>query len=140
MGHPVHIMLIHFPVAFFPMSLVLDILSIIYSGNSLSLFSFYSSSAGVITGIFAMLFGAIDLINIPSKEKYFNTALLHGGLNFLWIAVFAIIDGINFKNYPEIFIPNKIQVIVEFVIVSGMIYSNFLGGELVLKYGLGRKE
>lgn len=140
MGHPVHIMLVHFPIAFFPMSAVLDLLSAIYSNSALSLFSFYSSSAGAILGTFAMIFGAIDLIKIQPKEKHFNAALIHGGLNFLWVIIFGAIAGINFKNYPEINIAGNAQVIIEFLSVAGMIYSNFLGGELVLKYGMGKKE
>ncbi len=140
MGHPVHIMLVHFPVAFFPMSAVLDLLSIIYSNSALSLFSFYSSSAGVILGTLAVIFGTIDLIKIPSKEKHFNIALIHGGLNFLWVIIFAAIAGINLKYYPEINIAGRTQTIIEFLSVAGMIYSNFLGGELVLKFGMGKKE
>ncbi len=140
MGHPVHVMLVHFPIAFFPMSAVLDLLSVIYSNSALSLFSFYSALAGVILGTAAMIFGIIDLIKIPPKEKHFNIALLHGGLNFLWVIIFAAIVLMNFKNYPEINIAGNFQVAIELLAAAGMIYSNFLGGELVLKYGMGKKE
>ena len=68
MGHPVHIMLVHFPVAFFPMSAVLDLLSIIYSNSALSLFSFYSSAAGVIFGIIAIILGIMFFFNIIKSK------------------------------------------------------------------------
>lgn len=139
MGHPVHVMLVHFPVAFYPMSTVFDLLALVFSDRTLSLFSFYSASAGSLLGFIAMILGAIDLIKIPPKEKCFNIALLHGGLNFIWISIFTVIAGMNFKYYPAINIANTVQVIVEFLCLIGMIYSNFLGDELILKYGLGKK-
>lgn len=136
-GHPVHIMLIHFPSAFLPMSTLLDFLSYTNNENTLALFGFYSGMAGSATGIIAALFGAGDLIKISPEKKEFKIALLHGGLNILWISIFSVLVGIQINYYPLIPLPSLSIILIKFIIITGMFFSNFLGGELLLKYGIG---
>ncbi len=138
--HPIHLMLVHFPAALFPMALMLDICSSYFNDKNLSLFSFYTISAGTILGWAAIIFGAIDLLKIPSDKKVFKTALLHGGLNLLWLFTFTILAGIEIQSYPDINFPSAAKIAAEAFAVAGMLYSNFLGGELVLKYDIGKES
>ncbi len=138
-GHPIHMMLIHFPTAFLPLSALLDIFSIICESTYLAELAFYSLVLGTASGFFAAGFGAIDLIKIKNNQAILKTALLHGGLNVLWLMIFSVIAGIQLKQFPEINILNFWIIILKALIVVGLLYSNFLGGELVLRYGMGRK-
>lgn len=139
-GHPIHLMLIHFPIAFLPLSALLDIFSSIYSSTYLAELAFYSLILGTTSGIFAAGFGAVDLIRIKNDQAMLKTALLHGGLNVLWLMIFSVLAGIQLKQFPEINILNFWVIILKALIVAGLFYSNFLGGELVLRYGVGRKN
>ncbi len=139
-GHPIHMMLIHFPIAFLPLSALLDIFSIIYDSNYLAELAFYSLVLGTTLGIFAAGFGAIDLIKIKNDQAILKTALLHGGLNVLWLMIFGVVAGIQLKQFPEIKILNFWVIILKALIMVGLFYSNFLGGELVLRYGVGQKN
>src|SRR5690606_2491273 len=103
------------------------------------LFSFYCAAAGVILGGASIIFGIIDLLKIPAGTVIFNTALIHGGLGFLWVIVFSIFAGVDIKDYPLIY-HSIINILVKVIAVSGLIYSNYLGGELVLKYNQGKKN
>lgn len=140
LGHPIHIMLVHFPIAFFPLSAVLDLFSTLNNDANMALFGFYTGSAGVVLGWLALVFGTMDLLKISSKEKAFSVALIHGGLNLLWIIIFTIIVGIQLKAYPEINIPGYNIIIVKFIAVCGILFSNFLGGELLIKYHVVKIE
>ena len=139
-GHPIHIMLIHFPIAFLTLSALLDIFSIIYKNTHLAELAFYSLILGTTSAIFAAGFGAMDLIKIKNDQAILRKALLHGGLNVLWLMIFSVIAGIQLKQFPEINILNNWVIILKTLIVVGLFYTNFLGGELVLHYGVGRKN
>ncbi|MBK9097450.1 MAG: DUF2231 domain-containing protein [bacterium] len=102
--------------------------------------AFYSLVLGTTSGFFAAGFGAIDLIKIKNEQTILKIALLHGGLNVLWLMIFSVIAGIQLKQFPEINILNNWVIILKTLIVVGLFYTNFLGGELVLHYGVGRKN
>jgi uncharacterized membrane protein len=138
-GHPVHMMLVHFPAALFPFSAAVSLAALIYSSSELALFNFYIICTGTIMGWLALVFGLIELMQILDQKRTLRTVLMHGGLNTLWLCIFTIIAGVQLKYYPEVPVPAVIQVIIEFIVVTVMIYSNYLGGELVLKYGIGKK-
>jgi uncharacterized membrane protein len=139
-GHPVHIMLVHFPIALFPMGAVLDAASLYFKDPNLSIFSFYSIAAGAVTGWTALIFGAMDLLKISPENKAFSIGLLHGGLNLLWLFIFSISAGIEFSVYPNINLPSTGKLIAEFFAAAGMFYPNYLGGVLLLKYDVGKEK
>ena len=139
-GHPIHMMLVHFPAALFPISAAFSIISYLLNDKIISLLNFYIICTGTGLGWLALIFGVIDLIKIQEMKAPFKVALIHGGLNTLWLSVFSVIVGIQFKFYPQIPVPSLIVVLLEIVVASTMIYSNYLGGELVLSYGVGKKE
>jgi len=139
-GHPAHIMLVHFPIALFPMGAFFDAASFYFNNTNLSLFSFYSITAGAAAGWTALIFGLIDLLKISPENKAFNTALLHGGLNFLWLTVFTIFAGLGLSTYPYIKVPSIGKLAAELSAAAGMLYSNYLGGVLLLKYDIGKEK
>ncbi len=139
-GHPIHMMLIHFPSAFLPMAAILDLISYIYKDSLLALFAFYSACSGIIIGGAALIFGVLDLFKLETQSKQFRIALVHGSLNCIWIFIFTVVAGIQIKFYPNIQAANLALTFIELFSVCGMLYSNFLGGELVLKYGIGKRE
>jgi len=138
-GHPVHMMLVHFPTAFFPMSVILDITSVYSRDDSLAVFSFYSLAAGAIMGWLALTFGAVELLKINPRSNLFVKAITHGGLNLIWMLIFSVISWNGLKDYPNINFPSTGEIIIKISALCGMLYSNFLGGELVLKYDVGKQ-
>lgn len=132
-------MLIHFPSALFPISLIADFAAVYLDDNIFFFFSFYAAASGAVLGFASIIFGVIDLLKIPTGTEIFNTALIHGGLGFLWVIVFSIFAGVDIKYYPEIH-HSTANIIVKTLAVGGLVYSNYLGGELVLKYNVGKKD
>jgi uncharacterized membrane protein len=130
-------MLVHFPSALFPLSFIADLTALLLGDKIFFTFSFYMMAAGVVFGSAALIFGIIDLLNIPSDTKPFKVALTHGGLNFIWFSTFAMLGGTKLQNYPnvEFSIP---EIFIKCVVVAGLIFTNYLGGELVLRFGIGK--
>ena len=92
---------------------------------------------GVISGIFAACFGAIDYARLPPKHKAWKKASIHAFLNVLWLIIFGTIFGINMMDYPHIQIVSIPQLIIITISVIGLLISNFLGGELVYHHHVG---
>lgn len=139
-GHPIHMMLVHFPAALFPVSAALSLLSYIQKDSIISLFNFYVICIGTVIGWVALIFGFNDLLKIQDNKKAFNTGIIHGSLNTLWLSVFSVLGGIQIKYYPLIPTPSLTVVIIEIIVVLSMLYSNHLGGRLVLRYGVGTER
>lgn len=136
-GHPLHSMLVHFPSALFPMSLIFDIISVVMQNQCLACAAFYCIGGGLLLGLAAACAGAIDYSHLPSTNPAWNKASLHALLNVLWIILFAIIFGLKSKSYPNIALASPIEIIISAIGVIGLIYSNYLGGDLVFRHQLG---
>jgi len=139
-GHPIHMMLVHFPAALIPISAAVSAVSYFRNDHILALFNFYLVCIGAASGWLAIIFGIIELIKIQDIKEPFKIALMHGGLNTLWVSVLSIIAGVQFKYFPGIHIPSSALVLTQAAVAVFMIYSNYLGGQLVLKYGIAKKE
>ena len=134
LGHPVHTMLIHFPAALFFFSALTDFISFYFKNSPYAFSSFISGIAGSTLGWIAAIFGIIDLLKIPPDSKAFNIGLIHGGLNLVWLSLFSVLIGLQLKFYPVIELPALSVLIIKIGIVTGMLVSNFLGGQLIYKY------
>lgn len=139
-GHPVHSMLVHFPSALFPMMLIFDILAISLNDHCLACAAFYNLAAGIFFAILAACFGAIDYSRLPATHPAWNKASLHALLNVTWVILFAIVFGLKAKHYPTIELATPVEIIISIIAVIGLIFSNYLGGDLVFKHRLGFDE
>lgn len=137
LGHPIHSMLVHFPSALFPTAWFFDIVSIITKHSLYSLIAFYMLGLGVIAGILAASFGAMDYMLLSPKHPGWKKASIHACLNIIWLIIFGTIFGVNMMDYPNIKIISLSQMIILSFSVLGLIFSNFLGGELVFRHRVG---
>lgn len=136
LDHPLHIMLIHFPLAFIPLCAALGLYSFIYKNNYFAELGFYSGATGTVTGILAAIYRALDLIKIKDN-KLLAKALLHGGLNIFSLLIFGVLIGLRFKYYPSIEPLNIWFLSFEIFAALIILFSGYLGGDLILKYGIG---
>jgi len=139
-GHPIHSMLVHFPSALFPVSLVFDVLALLLHDVSLASAAFYMLAAGLVGGFASVIFGAIDYYRLPASHAAWNKASLHGLLNIIWICLFTVVLGLRMKQYPFFQIASPAELIFSTIGVLGLIFSNFLGGDLIFKHKLGFHE
>lgn len=140
LGHPIHSMLIHFPSALFPTALVFDLLAVYFHDNLLAGTAFYMWAAGLVGGCGALIFGAIDYYRIPATHKAWGQASLHALLNIVWLCLFTVIVALRIKQYPNFQAVTLSILITTIIGVLGLIFSNYLGGELVFKHKIGIEE
>lgn len=137
-GHPVHIMLIHFPSALFPMDFIYSALGY-YTGNaSFTDAAFFAVFGGVILGGLAIITGAFDLLGIiENKPLVVKKALIHGGINTTVIIGYSVLAFRAYKEYPDLIQDNVSIFILKGCLVTFMIAGNYLGGSLILKDRVG---
>lgn len=133
-GHPVHPMLIPFPFGLLGMAVIFDIIAAISDWDSLARAAFYMVAAGILTGLLAAVFGAIDWAAIPSGTRAKRIGTLHGAGNVLIVAIFSVAwllrrdDPVN---------PGGTVLALEIVGLLGALVTGWLGGELVDRLGVG---
>ena len=138
LGHPVHMMLIHFPSALLPMDFVSSGLAFYCGDVNLAHTSFYCMIAGVVFGCLAIIAGTIDLIGIAEDQPTaLKKALIHGGINTSVIIGYSLLAFIALKHYPSILPDGLAVLVIKGSLIAFMIVGNFLGGSLILKDKVG---
>lgn len=137
LGHPVHVMLVHFPTALFLLSFAFDVWGMITGDPGLCRASLYSMCLGLLGGVAAAGFGVADYVKLTGRESVFRKASWHAGIQTCVLMVFGVMAGIRLQDYPEPAEPGLTQLIVTGVTVLAMLTGNYLGGDLVFRDGVG---
>ncbi len=140
LGHPMHMMLVHFPAALWPFGFVLDLLGAILRQPGLAAAGFYALAGGTVGGAAAAVFGAVDYFRMPSGHPGWTTASWHALLNSIWLMTFGTLAGIRAGQYPGFTYATPAELAISFAAVIGVLLSNHLGGRLVLRYSMGKEE
>jgi uncharacterized membrane protein len=135
-GHPIHPMLIPFPIALWVFSLVADIVYLWRGNIGWEWMASWTLLAGCIGAIAAAVFGLIDYFSIKDKEVT-KVANWHARFNVLALLLFAaswyLRRGVAFESDNS---KLTIPIILSVVGVIAVTISGWLGGELVFKYGV----
>ena len=134
MGHPIHPILIPFPIGLLTTSVIFDVVHLIAGGAKWAEISFWMIAVGVIGGLFAAVFGLIDWLGIPSGTRAKAVGLGHGLSNVLMVALFAV-SWLLRSGVPGD--PGVLPIVLSFVGVGLVSLGGFLGGELVFRMGVG---
>jgi uncharacterized membrane protein len=141
LGHPLHMMLIHFPTALLPMDVLFSFFAYYNKDSSFLLGAHYCLLAGVITGMAALLTGLIDLLLIKKDNKQaFATALIHGFINGTVILFYGIFAYRGWQQFPQLSMPALPGLVLKLVLLSILFVGNYLGGKLILQHRIGVKD
>ena len=75
--HPLHPMLVHLPVALWPLSLVSDILYMSTDDPFFARASFYLIGVGIVVALLAAATGAAELIDVPRRTLAMRIGRAH---------------------------------------------------------------
>src|SRR5688500_18211826 len=134
-GHPVHPMLVVFPLGLLATAVVFDILYLSTANPALPTVSFYMIAAGVIGGLLAAIFGFIDWLGLPSNSRARNLGAWHGIGNFVIVVMFAV-SWLLRRDNPN-FVPDVLALILSLAGVGLALFTWWIGGELVYRLGVG---
>ena len=133
-GHPVHPMLIVFPLGLLATAVIFDVIFLISGTRDWAVVSYYMIGAGVIGGLAAALFGWLDWFAIPRGTRAKNIGLWHGALNVIVVGLFLLSWLLRREN-PAL--PSTEAVVAGLLGVAIAAVSGWLGGELVDRLGVG---
>src|SRR5947209_12280509 len=133
-GHPIHPMLIVFPLGLLATSLIFDLIHGITGNGFFSEVAFWMITVGVIGGLLAAIFGLIDWLAIPIGTRAKTIGLWHGVGNVVIVLLFIVswLIRLNAQSNPNVF-----AYILSIVGVVLALFTGWLGGELVDRMGVG---
>lgn len=137
-GHPIHPMLIPFPLALWATSFVVDILFYFLRHPTLLVIAKFMIAAGCLGAIAAAIAGIIDWLAIKNGDAK-RAASWHARLNVAALVVFAISLFLRMGSYSGLV--GRRLTIPFLLSLAGVILisiSGWLGGELVFRYGVGQ--
>ncbi len=133
LGHNVHQMLIVFPLGLLATSMIFDLIYLRTGNTTWTTVSMYMIAAGIIGGLVAAVFGAIDWWNIPDATRAKRVGASHGIGNVIVVLLFA--GSLYLRNHYVI--PPTLAFVLSFAGVIVALVTGWLGGELVTRLGIG---
>ena len=133
-GHPVHPMLIVFPLGLLGTAVVFDLIRLATRNGYWSEIAFWLIAGGVVAGLIAAPFGAIDWLAIPSGTRASRIGFLHGLGNVIVLMLFAASWWLR-RDAPGV--PSTAALTVSFLGFGLSMTTSWLGGELVDRLGVG---
>src|SRR5829696_5774155 len=134
LGHPIHQMLIVFPLGLLAMAVIFDILAIGLGNGYWSEISYWMIAPGVITGLLAAPFGLIDWLAIPAGTRAKRIGAVHGAGNVVVVVMFAL-SWLMRAGAPGA--PGVLALALSFCAGGLALFTGWLGGELVDRLAVG---
>ena len=132
-GHPIHPMLITFPIGLLVFSLICDLIAL-RSANveTWTTVALYTMIGGFIGALAAAIPGTIDFLSL-TEPRVKKIALLHMALNLVAVTLYAVniwlrVNGVESRGTP---------LLLSVVAVGILSISGWLGAELVHKHDVG---
>jgi uncharacterized membrane protein len=135
--HPIHPMLIVFPIALFIAAFVFDLVYLSTRNPLWYRIAYYNILLGVISALLAAVAGFVDYFTLPMSDKARSTATTHMLLNLLVVVLFVINLIIRYDDAVLAGSRLTWMIILDVVAVALLSYAGWLGGELVYRHGLG---
>ena len=133
LGHPIHQMLVTIPVGLLLASVVFDLIAVMMELPAMAIVSFWMLTAGLVGGLVAAPFGLIDWLAIPVGTRARRIGALHGGGNFLVLALFGVSWA---QRSAEGALPSE-AVVLSVAAAAVAAVTAWLCGELVSRLGVG---
>jgi len=132
-SHPIHPILVAFPIAFFVGTFIFDILGVIYNNESLYGVAYYMQVCGIIGALLAAIPGAVDYFKtVPPNSSAKKRATKHALLNITNLVLFLIawiLKGNNINPY--------VILVLELIGIILLAIAGWLGGTLVYRNQIG---
>lgn len=137
MGHPLHLMLVSFPIGLWVTAAVFDIIHFITGNGYWSGIAFWMIAVGGISAVLAALTGALDWTGIPKDTVARRVGLIHGIGNSIVLLLFVAswLLRLNAPEHPTLF-----AYVLSFPGAGLLNATGWLGGELTGRYGVGIEE
>jgi uncharacterized membrane protein len=138
LGHPIHPILIVFPLGLLATSVIFDLLfyfSIIRISPEVG---FWMAVSGIIGGLVSSVFGLIDWLAVPSDTRAKRVGFIHGLVNLGVLILFTI--GVYTRIDNLRFTPGFVAIAFSVAGALLAVIGGWLGGELVHRLNVGNDQ
>ena len=135
--HPVHPMLVAFPITLFTMTLVAFVVYAVNGDPTWFRVGYWANVAGVIAALVAATPGFLDWLGIPNHLEAKRVGVLHLVLNLIVVAIFAINLGVQSTHIQEMAPPATLAALLSAVGVVTLLVSGYFGWSLVQTHHVG---
>lgn len=125
-GHPIHAMLVAFPIGFFGAVLVSDVISIWGNHTFWPVMATYLIAFGVVGALVAAIFGFIDYFTAPMSRDVKRTATTHMILNLVVVVCEAVAFFVRARAPTSV-----LGYVLTYVGIGLLTISGWYGGHLV---------
>ena len=134
-GRPLHPMLVHFPVALYPTSLVFDALSHLSDdGNPFVVGAFSLIVIALVVSALAMAAGFADFLPIENGTRTWRVAVLHMSVQLVTSGLFLANAVLRGRDLDVTATPTG-PIVLSVIGLLTLTLGSALGGELVYRHG-----
>jgi uncharacterized membrane protein len=134
-GRPLHPMLVHFPVALYPTSLVFDVLSHLSDdGNPFVVGAFSLIVIALVVSALAVAAGFADFLLIENGTRTWRIAVLHMSVQLVTSGLFLANAVLRGRDLDVTATPTG-PIVLSAVGLLTLTLGSALGGELVYRHG-----
>jgi uncharacterized membrane protein len=131
-GHPIHAILVAFPVGLLVFSFICDLLLLGgLGGGDWAVVARATLAAGVVAALLAAIPGFVDYLSLSGRVR--RLATYHLLLNLTVVGVFTLDFLLRLRTDPY----DKVPVFFSAIGVALLAVSGWLGGEMVYRHGVG---
>jgi uncharacterized membrane protein len=132
-GHPIHPMLIPFPIAFFVATFLCDIAFKVNGSPAWEVATLWLLGAGLVMAALAAIVGLTDFLSEP-RIRAINDAWWHAGVNVLAV----LLSLYNFYiRYTDPAAVGTTGLIISLIVVLLLLFSGWKGWEMVYRHHVG---
>lgn len=137
-GHPVHPLLVAFPIALLGLTPILDGLAVANMMADATVVAYYCQLAGLIGGGLAIITGFADFMKIPQADKpAAKTAIIHASLALCMLTLFGIAFALRGGRTA---VAGTGVLALEVAGAAFLAVTGWFGGHLVFRYAVGVDE
>jgi uncharacterized membrane protein len=133
-GHPIHPMIIPFPIAFFVSTFVTDLLFLNTGRAGFATASKWLLAAGIVTALLAAVMGFIDFAG-DRRVRLLRQAWFHLGGNLLAVVLEAV--NLYLRAVPGPSAATIGQTVLSGVVVVLLLFNGWMGWEMVYRKHVG---
>ena len=136
-GHSIHQMLIVFPLGLLGTGVVFDLVFLSQGEQLFAAVAYWMMIAGIVGGLIAAPFGLIDWLGVPRGTRARSVGAIHGLGNVIVLTLFAA--SVLLRG-SETAAPTNGAYACSFLGLLLALFTGWLGGELVTRFGIGVHE
>src|SRR5256714_3349806 len=136
-GHPIHPMLIPFPIGLLVFSFIADLI-FLWNGNPIwkDYIAFYTMLGGIIGAAAAAIPGLIDWATLTDRAAV-KVANWHARVNITGLVIFIASFYLSTTSGAKLIVNMPmVPFILSLISVLGLSIAGYLGGELVFRHGV----